>query len=115
MLSCCIRDRPARLGEHDVRQKTKALPGRTQGKWFTDDEKYWISIVPRMEFKGDKLDELLLYPIELGMEKPRSQRGRPMMATGERAKKILGIIEELSKPYGTQMEIVDDVGVVWLK
>jgi hypothetical protein len=37
------------------------------------------------------------------------------MATGERATKILGIIEKLSKPYGTQMEIVDDVGVVWLK
>ncbi len=100
---------------YDNRQKAKASPGRPQGKWFTDDEKYWISIVPRMEFKGDKLDELLLYPIELGMEKPRSQRGRPMMATGERATKILGIIEELSKPYGTQMEIVDDVGVVWLK
>jgi len=100
---------------YDTRQKTKASPGRSQGKWFTDDEKYWISVVPRMEFKGDKLDELLLYPIELGMDKPRSQRGRPMMATGERAKKILGIIEELSKPYGTQMEIVDDVGVVWLK
>jgi len=100
---------------YDVRQKAKALFGRPQGKWFTDDEKYWISIVPRMEFKGDKLDELLLYPIELGMDKPRSQRGRPIMATGERATKILGIIEKLSKPYGTQMEIVDDVGVVWLK
>ena len=100
---------------YDARQKAKGSPGRPEGKWFTEDEKYWISVVPRMEFKGDKLDELLLYPIELGMDKPRSQRGRPMMATGERARKILGIIEELSKPYGTQMEIVDDVGVVWLK
>jgi hypothetical protein len=38
-----------------------------------------------------------------------------MMGSGERAEKILGIIEKLSEPYGTQMEIVDDVGVVWLK
>lgn len=100
---------------YDERQTAKGPLGRPKGKWFTEDEKYWISVVPRMEFKGDKLDELLLYPIVLGMDEPRSQRGRPMMASGERAEKILGIIEKLSEPYGTQMEIVDDVGVVWLK
>jgi len=100
---------------YDARQTAKGSYGRPKGVWFTENEKYWISIVPRMEFKGDKLDELLLYPIELGMDKPRSQRGRPMMASGDKAKKILDIVAKLSKPYGTQMEIVDDVGVVWLK
>ena len=99
---------------YNVRQKSKGPYGFPEGKWFTDDEKYWISIVPRMEFKGDKLTDLHLYPIELGMDKPRSQRGRPQIATGERAHKILGIIEKLSKPYGTRMEVVEDVGVVWL-
>jgi poly-gamma-glutamate capsule biosynthesis protein CapA/YwtB (metallophosphatase superfamily) len=99
---------------YNVRQISKGSYGFPEGKWFTDDEKYWISIVPRMEFKGDKLSDLHLYPIELGMDKPRSQRGRPQIATGERAIKILGIIEELSKPYGTRMEVVEDVGVVWL-
>ena len=99
---------------YNVRQKTKRANGFPEGKWFTDDEKYWISIVPRMEFKGDKLTDLHLYPIELGMDKPRSQRGRPQIATGEMAVKILKIIEDLSKPYGTRMEVVEDVGVVWL-
>ncbi len=99
---------------YDKRQVAKRPLGYPEGKWFTDDEKYWISIVPRMEFKGDKLEDMYLYPIELGMEKPRSQRGRPMMASGDKAVEILEIIEKLSKPYGTKMEIVDDVGVVWL-
>jgi hypothetical protein len=48
------------------------------------------------------------------MDKPRSQRGRPQIATGEKAAQILKIIEDLSKPYGTRMEVVEDVGVVWL-
>ena len=99
---------------YDTRQKAKGSYGHPIGKWFTKDEKYWISIVPKMEFKGEKLEDLYLYPIELGMNKPRSQRGRPMIASGEKAINILNIIEKLSKPYGTRMEIVDDVGVVWL-
>lgn len=99
---------------YDARQKATGDYGMPAGKWFTDDEKYWISIVPKMEFKGDKLNDLYLYPIELGMDKPRSQRGRPQIATGEKAAQILRIIEKLSKPYGTRLEIVDDVGVVWL-
>ncbi|MBT7913509.1 CapA family protein [Candidatus Bathyarchaeota archaeon] len=100
---------------YDERQTAQSTPGGPKGAWFTMAEKYWMSVVPRMEFKGDKLDELLLYPIVLGMDESRSQRGRPKMASGEMAEKILGIIAKLSKPYGTQMEIVDDVGVVWLK
>jgi len=67
-----------------------------------------------MEFVGDKLKELSLYPIELGMEKPRSQRGRPMLANPELATKILEIIKSLSEPYGTRIEIVDNVGIVQL-
>lgn len=99
---------------YDARAKAKRPYGFSDGKWFTDDEKYWISVVPRMDFKGGKLQDLYLYPVELGMDKPRSQRGRPQIATGEKAAKILGVIEKLSKPYGTRMEVVDDVGVVWL-
>ena len=98
----------------DARHDTPPRPGYQIYKWFTQDEKYWISVMPRMEFLGDKLKELSLYPIELGMEKPRSQRGRPMLANPEFATKILEIIKSLSEPYGTKIDIVDNVGIIQL-
>jgi poly-gamma-glutamate synthesis protein (capsule biosynthesis protein) len=67
-----------------------------------------------MRFDGDALDELRLYPIELGWKKTRSQRGRPMLARGELADKIIGIMAELSEPYGTEVLNRDGVGVVSL-
>ncbi len=94
---------------YDARQKAPPRPGYAEHKWFTEEEKYWISVMPYMIFDGDGLVELRLYPIELGQEKPRSQRGRPMLAEPELAEKILKVISELSKPYGT--EVVADKGV----
>jgi poly-gamma-glutamate synthesis protein (capsule biosynthesis protein) len=99
---------------YDARQDAKPKPGHRESKWFTEDEKYWISVLPRMEFKGDELRELNLYPIELGMNKPRSQRGRPMLADEDYGEKILCIIKELSEPYGTEIKIGNNVGIVQL-
>ncbi|UCD43892.1 MAG: CapA family protein [Candidatus Bathyarchaeota archaeon] len=99
---------------YDARTKPKPAPGRRKPSWFGDDEKYWISIVPAMSFEGDTIAELKLHPIELGWKKPRSQRGRPVLAEGELADKIISIITELSKPYGTQVSNDGGVGVVSL-
>jgi len=98
----------------DARQKAPPMPGRQVHKWFTDDEKYWISVTPRMEYDGDRLRELKLYPIELGQGKPRSQRGRPVLADEKLGAKILGVMEKLSEPYGTKIIVRDNVGVVEL-
>jgi poly-gamma-glutamate synthesis protein (capsule biosynthesis protein) len=65
-----------------------------------------------MKFKGDRLKELLLYPIELGQEKLRSQRGRPQLVEGALAEEILGRLGKLSEPYGTEIYIKDSVGIV---
>jgi hypothetical protein len=96
----------------DSRQKTPPRPGYPVHPWFTDDEKYWISVTPMMVFEEDELRELKLYPIELGQGKPRSQRGRPMIADPVRGEKILSTIKKLSEPYGTQVDIRDNVGSV---
>ena len=94
---------------YDTRQKAKAKPGYPKTPWFTDDRKYWISILPIMTYQGDTLTELKLHPIELGQHKPRSQRGRPILADGELADEILEIIIKLSEPYGT--EIINEEGI----
>jgi poly-gamma-glutamate synthesis protein (capsule biosynthesis protein) len=97
---------------YDTRQKAEAKPGYPQTPWFTDDRKYWISILPLMTYEGDTLTELKLHPIELGQHKPRSQRGRPTLADGELADEILETIRNLSEPYGTEINNEDGVGTV---
>jgi len=99
---------------YDARQKAPPRPGYPAQKWFTDDEKYWLSVVPSMVFEGDRLRELKLHPIELGQSMPRPRRGRPVLAEPELAAKVLGIMRRLSRPYGTEIAVEDGVGIVEL-
>jgi poly-gamma-glutamate synthesis protein (capsule biosynthesis protein) len=79
-----------------------------------DAVKRWISFLPRIRFEKDRLVEVNIYPIHLGQEKPRSQRGRPMIAIGSKANKILDIVKKLSSKYGTDINIKDGVGEIVL-
>jgi len=79
-----------------------------------DSYKRWISVFPRMTFKDEKLTDLQLYPVYLGQDKPRSQRGRPLLAKGALAEKILKEIKALSLEYGTEIVIKDGIGKVIL-
>lgn len=98
---------------YDARQRAPPRPGYPVRKWFTEDEKYWLSFLSSMRFEGDRLRELRLHPVELGQSRPRSQRGRPMLAEPGVAKVILERLKELSKPYGTEIEVEEGVG--WVK
>jgi len=74
----------------------------------------WISFYPRMVFEGDRLIELKLYPIDLGENRGRSQRGRPIPAEPKTAVKILSILQERSAFYGTEISVEKGVGTVSL-
>jgi poly-gamma-glutamate synthesis protein (capsule biosynthesis protein) len=65
-----------------------------------------------MEFKGDRLKSLKLYPVELGQDKPRSQRGRPMFVEEKEGSEIVEIMKNLSEPYGTEITIEKGIGTV---
>lgn len=99
---------------YDARQRAPPRPGYPERKWFTEDERYWLSFVSSMRFEGDRLRELRLYPVDLGQDRPRSQRGRPLLAEPEVSLRVLGRLRELSKPYGTEIEVLDGVGLVKL-
>lgn len=79
---------------------------------FLSDSRFWETVVPVCEFEGNRIKQITLYPAELGFEKPRSQRGRPALATGEHADSILNQIATLSTPYSTEIEIVDGIGTI---
>ena len=66
----------------------------------------------RSRSKAGELEEVRLHPIDLGYKQPRSQKGRPVMAKGEVANAVLDLFKQLSLPFGTQIEIQDNVGVI---
>ena len=74
----------------------------------------WEAVIAVPEWSGQQLVELTLHPISLGYGQPRHVRGRPMMAEGALADKILQDLVRLSEPYGTQFEIKDGVARVVL-
>jgi poly-gamma-glutamate capsule biosynthesis protein CapA/YwtB (metallophosphatase superfamily) len=70
--------------------------------------------VASVRFRGRQLSEVTLHPIDLGFRRPRSQRGRPVLATGQTAEEVLALFERLSAPFGTRIERRGGLGVVAL-
>ena len=65
-------------------------------------------------FEGGKLTEVRLYPADLGIEGTRtvSKAGVPMTPSPQQAQRILKLVQDLSKPYGTTIAIENNVGVI---
>jgi len=92
------------------------LDRRTDGgkKGFPATEEYWEGIAASCAFKQGRLDHIRLLPLDLGFGRPRAQRGRPMLASGAKAKRILGRVRGLSEAYATTVELQDDTAFVAL-
>ncbi|MDH3240159.1 MAG: CapA family protein [Alphaproteobacteria bacterium] len=90
------------------------LDARTGGgtKGHVAHEGFWENIVVRCTYRKGALAEIRVYPIEQGFGRPRPQRGRPMLAEGAVAKRVLGRIKKISKQYGTDMRITGNAGVI---
>src|SRR5690606_5555398 len=81
---------------------------------FPADPVFWQAVLPVCNFRGGKLAEVKLYPVDLGYQRPIPQRGRPMLAEGAVAQEILVWLRDLSKPLGTDIRIDGDVGLIRL-
>ncbi len=96
-----------------------ALPGEFYdarnaqgGGSFPANPVYWESVVAVPQFRSGRLTRIDLHPITLGYGLERAQRGRPLVAKGDLAKKILTRLQELSKPFGTTIAVENDLGVI---
>ena len=72
----------------------------------------WRNAFATVTFNDGELEEVHLHPIDLGYKQPRSQKGRPVMAKGEVAKAVLENLKQLSIPFGTNIEIENNVGLI---
>ena len=81
-------------------------------KGMPADFRQWESTMALVKFKGKKLSEITLLPLDLGFRRARGTRGRPTLATGEVAKSVLDNMQQMSSKYGTKISIKGETGSV---
>ena len=64
------------------------------------------------KWEGGKFVEAELHPITLGFQTPRSERGRPKLASGADAERILDMMVTRSKSFGATVTKKNGVGIV---
>ena len=79
---------------------------------FAADPVFWQSVVAVCNYAGGGLKEIVLYPINMGFGRPIPQRGRPVLAEGQIAQQTLKWLQDVSKPFGTEITIDGDVGLI---
>ena len=79
---------------------------------FPPDREIWEAVVAMPTWQGGRLTQLALHPIWLGFGRPRTERGRPMLADAETGKKILNDLVQRSAPFNTRITVRDGVGYV---
>lgn len=66
---------------------------------------FWESVVARFTYEDGRLVDSELLPITLGRDTPRGRRGCPRLAASQEGERILSRLNELSKPFGTELVI----------
>jgi poly-gamma-glutamate capsule biosynthesis protein CapA/YwtB (metallophosphatase superfamily) len=66
------------------------------------------------KYEGGKLVEVRLYPADTGLDGTRSisKSGIPMTPSPENSQRILKLLQDISKPFGTKISIENNVGVI---
>lgn len=92
------------------------LDARTAGgkKGHPSEPAYWENMFAVCKFEAKKLREIKIFPIDQGFGRPRPQRGRPVLAEGEVASRVIERVTRLSLRYGTKITNRDGVGVIEL-
>jgi poly-gamma-glutamate synthesis protein (capsule biosynthesis protein) len=90
------------------------IDARTGGgtKGHVAHAEFWENIVATCYFDGGRLAAIKILPIDQGFGRPRAQRGRPVLAGGALAKKIIARVDGLSQVYGVRVQFKDGVGLI---
>lgn len=78
-------------------------------------EECFLTLLPKMEFEGEEMVKMEMYPVSLGFNREGDMNGLPYIAKGEEAKKIFDIVNRLSIPFGTKMSFDGEKITVDLK
>jgi hypothetical protein len=100
--------------DDDVAQPADYLDARYDNdrRSFPADREYWDAVMAMTKWEGGRFVELQLHPITLGYQASRAERGRPKLASGADAARILEMMVTRSKPFGVAVTVRNGVGVV---
>lgn len=103
-----------RFGLDDTATPADFVKARYQNetKGHPADPLQWQQLCALCHYRAGTLDEIELVPLDLGYGKPRSQRGRPLLADEELGEKIISRVSKLSKRYGTEVSFANGRGVI---
>ena len=76
---------------------------------FAVQEWIWKSVMAGFTMEDGRITQVQLYPIDLGQNKPRGQKGKPVMTYDENT---LAYLAGLSEPYGTTLRVDNGVGYI---
>jgi poly-gamma-glutamate synthesis protein (capsule biosynthesis protein) len=72
---------------------------------------FYDNMVAVTEFSGGRPSVVRIYPITTIVDRPAAFGGS-RIATGEDARRILARIQKESEPFGTQIKVENDVGII---
>jgi len=75
---------------------------------------YWENMFAVCRFQDNSLSEIKVFPIDQGFGRPRPQRGRPLLAEGDVARRVIERVMRLSLRYGTKVLNRGGLGVIEL-
>ncbi|MBB6305576.1 MULTISPECIES: CapA family protein [Rhizobium] len=78
------------------------------------DPVYYESVITVSRFKHNQLSAIQLFPIDLGPSLRLANRGVPRLAAPPLARAILERLQRLSREFGTEIAIEDNIGVIRL-
>lgn len=76
------------------------------------DRLQWEQAVFECDFVGPEFEQIRIHPIDLGFGKSRTQRGRPLLAEGEVADRVIERITDMSERLGTKVKRHGTTGIV---
>ena len=97
----------------DSYEKLRVAPSETPGgvvralhrydrEGYATDERLWQTVVPILDFAGDRLERIQVVPVTLAPEESAPRRGKPRLAEGEAAENILRKFADLCEELGTR-------------
>ena len=75
---------------------------------YPTQEDIWRSVMASWTMEEDRITQVRFHPISLGMDQPRTRRGTPV--PGDEG--VLRHLAELSRPFGTEIRIADNIGYI---
>ena len=90
------------------------LDARTGGgaKGHVAHSEYWENIAATCHFENGRFDRIEIVPVDLGHGAPRGQRGRPLLASGETAERIIERVSRLSARYDVKITNENGIGIM---